>query len=93
MGQKAACSLSLFSVFLSHSNQWATVCMYMYRDRLKGVQILLSRTQAGPGRAVKQEQEKNFSQPRTKIKSHLCTCTYIQLPIDWNEREREQAAF
>ena len=28
-----------------------------YRDRLKGVQILLSRTQAGPGRAVKQEQE------------------------------------
>ena len=29
-----------------------------YRDRLKGVQILLSRTQAGPGRTVKQEQEK-----------------------------------
>ena len=29
----------------------------MYRDRLKGMQILLSRTQAGPGRAVKQEQE------------------------------------
>ena len=28
-----------------------------YRDRLKGVQILLSRTQAGPGRTVKQEQE------------------------------------
>ena len=29
----------------------------MYRDRLKGVQILLSNNQAGPGRAVKQEQE------------------------------------
>ena len=29
----------------------------IYRDRLKGVQILLSRTQAGPGRTVKQEQE------------------------------------
>ena len=29
----------------------------MYRDRLKGVQILLSRTQARPGRTVKQEQE------------------------------------
>ena len=28
-----------------------------YRDRLKGVQILLSSTQAGPGRKVKQEQE------------------------------------
>ena len=29
----------------------------MYRDRLKGVQILLSNSQAGPGRTVKQEQE------------------------------------
>ena len=28
-----------------------------YRDRLKGVQILISRTQAGTGRKVKQEQE------------------------------------
>ena len=28
-----------------------------YRDWLKGVQILLSRTQAGPGRTVKAEQE------------------------------------
>ena len=28
-----------------------------YRDRLKGVQILLSGTQAEPGRTVKQEQE------------------------------------
>ena len=29
----------------------------MYRDRLKNMQILLSRTQARPGRAVKQEKE------------------------------------
>ena len=29
----------------------------MYRDRLKGVQILLSNSQAGPGRTVKQEQQ------------------------------------
>ena len=28
-----------------------------YRDRLKGVRILLSNSQAGPGRTVKQEQE------------------------------------
>ena len=28
-----------------------------YRGRLKSMQILISRTQAGPGRAVKQEQE------------------------------------
>ena len=32
-------------------------CQTLYRDRLKGVQILLSRTQAGPGKPVKQEQE------------------------------------
>ena len=31
--------------------------MIMYRDRLKGMQILLSNSQAGPGRKVKQEQE------------------------------------
>ena len=29
---------------------------YMYRDRLKSMQILLSKTLAGPGRAVKKEQ-------------------------------------
>ena len=29
----------------------------LYRDRLKGVQNLLSNSQAGPGRKVKQEQE------------------------------------
>ena len=29
----------------------------LYRDRLKSMQILLSMTQAGPGRAVKHEQE------------------------------------
>ena len=29
----------------------------MYRDRLKGLKILLSNSQAGPGRTVKQEQE------------------------------------
>ena len=30
---------------------------HLYRELEKGLQILLSRTQAGPGRAVKQEQE------------------------------------
>ena len=37
-----------------------SVCLYgkmTYKDRLKGGQISLSRTQAGPGRKVKQEQE------------------------------------
>ena len=36
---------------------WKKLSCGIYRDRLKGVQILLSRTQAGPGRTVKQEQD------------------------------------
>ena len=39
-----------FSVFITHQAP-------MYRDRLKGMKILLSRTQAGSGRTGKQEQE------------------------------------
>ena len=31
--------------------------MLKYRDEINSLQILLSRTQAGPGRTVKQEQE------------------------------------
>ena len=31
----------------------------LYLVGLKGLNVLLSRTQAGPGRAVKQEQEEN----------------------------------
>ena len=32
----------------------------MYSDRLKGLHILLSNSQAGPGRKVKQEQEEIY---------------------------------
>ena len=38
----------------------------IHRDRLKIVQILLSRTQAGPGRKVKQEQGEIF---RNRVQS------------------------
>ena len=41
-----------------------------YRDRLKGVQVLLSNSQVGPGREVKQEQEeisRNHVQSREKV--------------------------
>ena len=31
----------------------------LYRGELKGLYVLLSRTQAGSGRAVKQQQEEN----------------------------------
>ena len=34
-----------------------SLSFFRYRDRLKGVQILLNTSQAGPGRKVKQEQE------------------------------------
>ena len=33
--------------------------IFMYSSELKGLYVLLSRTQARPGRAVKQEKEKN----------------------------------
>ena len=32
---------------------------YMYRDEINSLQIQLSRTQAGPGRAVQEQQEQN----------------------------------
>ena len=40
-------------VWLSYDPIWN----YIYRDEIYSLQILLSRTQAGPGRTVKQEQE------------------------------------
>ena len=49
-----------------------------YRDRLKSVQILLSRTQAGPGRKVKQEQE-HISRNRVPFSADLCTLESIDL--------------
>ena len=39
------------------------------------MQILLSSTQAGPGRTGKQEQKKTFSQPSTSLLADLCTLT------------------
>ena len=33
----------------------------MYRGELRGVYVLLSRTQAGPVRAVKQQQEESLA--------------------------------
>ena len=52
-----------------------SLCRYhMYRDRLKSMQILLSRTQAGPGRTVKQEQEEispNYVQRINLISVHM----------------------
>ena len=55
----------------------ASACLIgdKYRHRLKSVQILLSRAQAGPDRKVKQQQVagRNYLQPRTIFLADLCT--------------------
>ena len=43
----------------------------IYRDEIYSLQILLSRTHAWPGRT--ERARRNFTQPCTKNKSHLCT--------------------
>ena len=45
-----------------------------YRDELKGLYVLLSRTQAGPGRTVKQEQE-DIS--RNHVQTPICPSVHI----------------
>ena len=66
-------------------------CNNEYRDALKGGPVLLSNSQAGPGR--------NFSQPRVRLLVHLCklndqanmqsnrisTVNYIFLSMRWRE--------
>ena len=50
-----------------------------YSDRLKEMQILLSNSQAEPGRAVRQAQE-DISQPRTSFFADIGTvCALFQL--------------
>ena len=44
----------------------------LYRGELKGLYVLLSRIQAGPGRTVKQEQEEISRKPRTNLYFPLC---------------------
>ena len=42
--------------------KWKLACLqavWIYRDEINSLQIQLSRTQAGPGRAVKEQQEQN----------------------------------
>ena len=48
----------------------------VYRDEINSLQIQLSRTQAGPGRAVKEQQEKNSPNDvqRINLISVLLSC-------------------
>ena len=56
--------MEVSGIYLERPNQFIftqllreRMCIAEYRDRLNGMQILLSRTQAGAGKAGKQEQE------------------------------------
>ena len=46
-----------FKMTTADERTYAYAILVRDRDRLKGVQILLSNSQAGPGRKVKKEQE------------------------------------
>ena len=53
----------------------------LYRDEINSLQIQLSRTQAGPGRAVKEQQEQNSPnhvQRMNLISVHLCCLKVAQ---------------
>ena len=50
----------------------------MHRDEINSLQIQLSRTQAGPGRAVKEQQEQNSPNPVQRINLiSVCTINII----------------
>ena len=53
----------------------------IYRDEIKSLQILLSRTQAGPGRTVKQEQEE--MSPNHVLRSNLISVAETSGALDF----------
>ena len=52
----------------------SSICETLYRGGKKGLYVLLSRTQAGPGRAIKEEQEENS-------RNHIQTLFLISVEI------------
>ena len=65
---------------VSYDESWSDIpdflCLKIgvYRERLKGVQILLSNSPAGPGRTVKQDQEEIS-------RNHVQTFIYLSLVL------------
>ena len=59
-------------IYLSVSLIQSCLAVHMYRGVNKGVYVLLSRTPAEPGRAVKQEQEE-------VSRNHLQTFIYLSV--------------
>ena len=67
-------------VHVFHEGSLKQITFGIYRDEIYSLQILLSRTQAGPGRTVKQEQEEtspNLIQRLNLISVHCSPCTPI----------------
>ena len=64
-----------FSFFPSHLI--AQIASIHYRGGNKGLYILLSRTQAGPGRTVKQEQEEISRNHVPRLYFPLCTSFFL----------------
>ena len=59
------------------------ITMEMYRDEIYSLQIQLSRTQAGPGRAVKEQQEQIS---RNHVQTIFGTSVHISIVIKKRKR-------
>ena len=70
--------INLISVDTSKSS---TFSHSLYRDEIYSLQMLLSRTQAGPGRTVKQEQEETSQNHVQRI--NLISVVSDLLNLDW----------
>ena len=57
------------AVFINYSPISLMVAWFLYRGGNKGLHVLLSRTQAGPGRTVKQEQDEIS---RNHVQTFIC---------------------
>ena len=55
--------------------------VHQYRARNKGMHILLSNSQAGPGRTVKQEQEEISRNHVPRLLAHLCIFREIDMNL------------
>ena len=61
-------------VRVAEMGAWSNIPHFLYRDEIYSLQILLCRTQAGPGRTVKKEQEEFSPNNVQRINLISCTC-------------------
>ena len=73
---------SLDFIIVSHKTRYFPYLIYKYRGANKGLHVLLNRTQAGPGRTVKQEQDeisRNHVQAFILGSVHICAWARFSL--------------